>query len=334
MKKNLQLLFVFFIVLPSLIAKGQNNNTNSVSKSGFFKSLALDPVITLGNKTNSPISQIVINYKIDGGEMHFFEFGGTLPANTTVDIALPRINVKKGMHFFDASVSARNGEPLKNYTFAEGLSFTLSPGKEIKAHNKNAKKNLNENKKKKTGCDCENGKDLDDAISFWFSVFIDDFNKLDAFASTTKGKNWFHGKWDQRSGLENTLNRAVFTDPSNNQRIYRLTISTKSVPENISYSGFIEDKTSDLNLRDFKCKAYPNPFTSIVNVEYNISQIADVEIVISSISGKIVAHPVQAVKHGKGNYTLEYNSGNLPRGVYYCTIQYGNKRHSLKLIKN
>jgi len=329
MKKNLQLLIVFLIVMPSFILKGQN----SVSKSGFFKSMALDPVITLGNKTNSPIDQIVINYKIDGGEMHFFEFGGTLPANTTVDIALPRVNVKNGMHFFDASVSARNGSSLKNYTFAEGLSFTLSPGNKIKAHNKNNKNALEQNKKKKSDCDCENGKDLDKEISFWFSVFVDDSNKLDAFASTTKGKLWFHGKWTERNGLKSKWSRAIFIDPSNSNRTFKLNISTQPVHENGSYSGFSEDKTSDLELNQLKFKAYPNPFANKVNIEYNITQAADVGIIISGITGKIIAHPVNAVTHGKGRYTLEYSAEQLSKGIYYCTIIYGDKKQTVKLIK-
>ncbi len=173
----------FFAASPFFLIKGQNQ----VSKSGFFKSLSLDPVMTLHNKSATPIECITITYKIDGKQTEKYEFGGTLPAYTSVDILLPRMQVSNGMHFFDASVSAKNGESLKNKTFAEGLSFTLSPGTLSNGNNEEAHEH------NKSACSCDNNKGLDENISFWFSVYLNDRLQLDAFGSTDKGKIWFPG---------------------------------------------------------------------------------------------------------------------------------------------
>ena len=322
-------LMLFFAASPFSLIKGQNQ----VSKSGFFKFLSLDPVMTLHNKTATPITCITIDYKIDGKQMQKFKFGGTLPANTSVDIPLPRMQVSNGMHFFDASVASSGGESLKNKTFAEGLSFIISPGNRLTTGVLSDGNNEKEIVKNKSACSCENGDGLDEDISFWFSVYLNDRHQLDAFGSTDKGKIWFPGQWDERAGLENDWNQAVFADPANRNRTYKLTVSTESVPENLTDFGITENKTSSTELNVFKCSAYPNPFSNNVKIQYNLTKDAIVDIRIADISGKTLAHPVQQLQHGKGNFTFTYKASKLSPGVYYCIIQSGNKKQTLKLVK-
>ena len=329
--KIFTLSMVLLLTASPFFTKGQNQ----ISKDGFFKSLSLDPVMTLHNKSATAIECITISYKIDGKEMQKYKFGGTLPANTSVDIPLPRMQVSNGMHFFDASVSTSGGESLKSKTFAEGLSFTISPGAKLKSGTvRDGNNNNNEETEiDKSDCSCQNGDGLDEDISFWFSIYINDSHKLNAFASTDYGKIWFPGLWDERTGLENEWNQAVFTDPANSNRSYRLIVSTEPVSENFTYFGIAQEETASSDLDYLSCKAYPNPFSDRVNIEYTITQRSDIDIIISDISGKIIAQPVQAVTHGKGKYTFNYNASKLKPGVYYCIIQSGDKKQTLKLVK-
>ena len=316
-------LMFFFAASPFFLIKGQNQ----VSKSGFFKSLSLDPVMTLHNKSATPIECITITYKIDGKQTEKYEYGGTLPAYTSVDIPLPRMQVSNGMHFFDASVSAKNGASLKNKTFAEGLSFTLSPGTLSNGNNEEVREHNN------SSCSCQNGNGLDEDISFWFSVYINDRHQLDAFGSTDKGKIWFPGQWDEKADLENDWNQAIFTDPANRNRTYQLNISTEPVSENLTNSGISRENISGTDLDYFTCSAYPNPFSENVTIKYNLIQDAKVDIRITDLSGKVLSHPVNVLQHGKGRYTFTYNASKLSRGVYYCIIRSGNKKQTLKLVK-
>jgi len=306
---------------------------NQVSREGFFKSLSMDPVITLHNKSASPINCIIINYKINGGEMQNYRFGGTLPANTSVDIPLPRMQVTNGMHFFDASVTAQNGESLKGKTFAEGLSFTLSPGNKISSGIKNNGNNDEKPQREKSPCDCQNGDGLDEDISFWFNLYINDSHKLDVFGSIDHGKIWFPGKWNEIAGLENKLNTAEFKDPLIKNRIYSLTVSTEPVENYMVNFGLASSVENKYEPNMFKCFAYPNPFSHTVNIQYNITEDASVDMQITDLSGRVLAHPIQQLQHGKGNYTYEYNANNLTPGVYYCIIQSGNIKRTMKIVR-
>lgn len=322
---------VFFFSISAVLTNAQNQ----VSKTGFFKSLSLDPVITLHNSSASPIECIKIHYKIDESQKQTYEFGGTLPANTSVDIALPRMNISKGLHFFDASVTTPYGESLKGKTFAEGLAFNMSPDIEVTRKTKKKDKKVEAEKKEtvEKGCDCENREEFDEDISFWFNVYISDSHKLDAFASIDKGKQWYQAEWDEAAGLENDFNTAKFKDPTGRNRNYSLSISTTPISNNSIAYDSPEDESKNIDLDYFESKAYPNPFKDYVNIEYLVTEDCKIEITVCDIMGKVIETPVNSIMHGKGKYTYRYTAPNLLQGIYYCTIRCGNKTQTLKLVK-
>lgn len=65
---------------------------------------------------------------------------------------------------------------------------------------------------------------------------------------------------------------------------------------------------------------YPNPFNPSTNITYDILDAVNVKIIIYNNLGQEVTKVVDSF-HTKGRYTVQFDSGTLPAGVYYYKIQ-------------
>ncbi len=84
----------------------------------------------------------------------------------------------------------------------------------------------------------------------------------------------------------------------------------------------------------YAIKAFPNPFASTVNFEYNLTTDAQVEIRMYTLSGQLVGTVMPNTKQNSGKHTQTFNTSNLDKGVYYARINIiGSKGKASKLIK-
>jgi len=65
---------------------------------------------------------------------------------------------------------------------------------------------------------------------------------------------------------------------------------------------------------------FPNPFSDRTTINYEIPYGAEVEIFVFNILGKRVATLVDGIQPA-GQSSCEFDSGNLPDGIYYFTIR-------------
>ena len=84
-------------------------------------------------------------------------------------------------------------------------------------------------------------------------------------------------------------------------------------------------------------KAFPNPFTNSLNIEYSVETACLVDLSIYNLTGQrvknLVAHQLK-----KGNYKAGWNGENrdgadLQPGIYFCKFIAGNSCSTIKLIK-
>lgn len=88
------------------------------------------------------------------------------------------------------------------------------------------------------------------------------------------------------------------------------------------------------NADQYKIKAYPNPFTNSVNFEYSLNGDAQVEILLYTVSGKLVGTVLPSVKQSSGKYLQEYTTAHLTNGIYYARINIkGSNGKASKLVK-
>lgn len=80
-------------------------------------------------------------------------------------------------------------------------------------------------------------------------------------------------------------------------------------------------------------KAWPMPFVSQLNVEYNSETNEEIKITIRNVNGAVILSSTSFVK--KGNNIITINQAqSKPSGTYLLTISNGSKSETVKVIKN
>lgn len=89
------------------------------------------------------------------------------------------------------------------------------------------------------------------------------------------------------------------------------------------------------NLKNKLGQNYPNPFSAITNIPYVIHNSGPVRITIHNSQGKEILSLVNQFQP-PGKYTASLNASNLPRGIYFFSLQIGNElmhRKKMHLIR-
>ena len=119
------------------------------------------------------------------------------------------------------------------------------------------------------------------------------------------------------SAVDNTGKESVPSDPNWIAYDWRV---QKSKPQN---SGVITDYDLSQN--------FPNPFNPSTIIRYTIKDPGLVKLEIYDMLGKKVRDLVNDVQES-GSYNIEFNSGNLPSGIYLCKISVNNFTAIQKMI--
>ena len=75
---------------------------------------------------------------------------------------------------------------------------------------------------------------------------------------------------------------------------------------------------------------YPNPFNGITNYEFTITNEERVRISIFDLLGRVVATVVDE-KMNPGRHTIQWNTGELPSGIYFYKLEAGKFARTKKL---
>jgi 5'-nucleotidase / UDP-sugar diphosphatase len=76
---------------------------------------------------------------------------------------------------------------------------------------------------------------------------------------------------------------------------------------------------------------YPNPFNPSTSISFNIPQDARIKLVIFNLLGEEIEVLADEFRIA-GRYTVSWNPGNLPGGIYFCRLQSENLVQTRKMI--
>lgn len=76
---------------------------------------------------------------------------------------------------------------------------------------------------------------------------------------------------------------------------------------------------------------YPNPFNPVTTISYGLPKSSNVQLVVYNLLGQKVAVLVNSFRQA-GYYKVDFNSANLPSGVYVYRLQTGEYSSSKKMI--
>ena len=79
--------------------------------------------------------------------------------------------------------------------------------------------------------------------------------------------------------------------------------------------------------------AYPNPFSDNNTIKYRVENATHVTILLFDLDGRLVKTLLDA-SQSEGDYTINWNSGNLSNGTYFARAMQGDHiLQTLKLVK-
>ena len=77
---------------------------------------------------------------------------------------------------------------------------------------------------------------------------------------------------------------------------------------------------------------FPNPFTESTTLRYSLPQFMRVRLALYDVLGREVEILVDAQQNA-GVYTVEFDSGELPAGLYLARIELDHLRFTKRMIK-
>lgn len=120
--------------------------------------------------------------------------------------------------------------------------------------------------------------------------------------------------------------------------IYR-SLNTPSAlrDEAMRFNGFSiaeEINTTSTNLKPGQEKPgmllFPNPVSGQVNVSYNLTEDADVKLIVYNLKGSIVKKLIDNERQAKGAYQKNFDLSTLEAGQYLASLSFNNFSQSLK----
>ena len=139
--------------------------------------------------------------------------------------------------------------------------------------------------------------------------------------STDGGVTWSK----QESGTTVTLRDIFFTSPTdgyvvgNSGTILHYTQLTSVEEQSNQQATFSLEQNQ------------PNPFNPITKIEYSLSVPGHVTLSVYNILGQKVAELVDETKIA-GRFNADFNGAELPSGIYYYSLQFGNKNETRKMM--
>ncbi len=81
----------------------------------------------------------------------------------------------------------------------------------------------------------------------------------------------------------------------------------------------------------FLSQNYPNPFNPVTKINFAIPKAGFVSLKVYDLLGREVSNLINEEKQA-GNYSIDFNSGNLTSGVYFYKMQSGSFKETKKML--
>ena len=83
---------------------------------------------------------------------------------------------------------------------------------------------------------------------------------------------------------------------------------------------------------DFNVSIYPNPLTSSTNLEFYLSEINNVSLIVYDIVGREIKN-IPAQNFQSGNNSISIDLSGAKQGIYFCRLKANEKVQTYKLLK-
>lgn len=165
--------------------------------------------------------------------------------------------------------------------------------------------------------------------------------------ASSEYQNWEKIGFVEGNGTTNSPREYSFTDdnlPDADNVSYRL--KQIDIDGTFSYSKVVEVNLTEITgVEDDKQytfalkQNYPNPFNPVTTISYTIPNVVDAKsasvtntkLIVYNVLGQQVQTLVNEIKPA-GNYQVQFDGSNLPSGIYFYTLSYGEFLQTRKLV--
>lgn len=131
--------------------------------------------------------------------------------------------------------------------------------------------------------------------------------------------------------LSGNLNQFSLTRTEPGKPLFLALVKTAQLDKSGSrFISIVNEDGSELKLNALK--AYPNPFSDIITLDFKQTKTCEVATLITTLDGKIVYNNIAGVLE-KGNYALPIQTQFIPSGAYVITLRQGKKVSAVKVVK-
>jgi hypothetical protein len=165
--------------------------------------------------------------------------------------------------------------------------------------------------------------------TFIGDVFGDKFKTDDAVMTAAQLETWFLEATKKNKVLA-AGSDAKITDPFNATEPNFQPMAGSPV-FNASYWAVTPVNDLYANSQDFSVTNYPNPFNGRTQIELSLTKPANVRLTVINMSGAIVSD----IYHGElyeGIHKFSFETGMLPRGIYFGKVSVNNEIKTLKMV--
>lgn len=146
----------------------------------------------------------------------------------------------------------------------------------------------------------------------------------DSFGNALSGQRWLkvNDNWQLSSGSL----PMYYNQGNNSKSIYTssATATFQFIPTSV--------ETDDTGLMKFALRQnFPNPFNPSTKIYYSTPKVANVKLTVYDLLGNELAVLVNEEKI-PGNYTVNFNAGTNPSGIYMYKLECGNLTQVRKMI--
>ena len=112
-------------------------------------------------------------------------------------------------------------------------------------------------------------------------------------------------------------------------KIYNEALSLGEI--NDLYNDFPLSVDEVTDVVDARC--YPNPFSSVITIDYDVPAYGGVTIEVYNLNGQLIQKLVDEAQSSAGKHSTEWNADNVPAGLYLCKVVLNGHMQMYKILK-
>jgi len=107
--------------------------------------------------------------------------------------------------------------------------------------------------------------------------------------------------------------------------------TTDSEPISYIYKGNTASKIMSKTASTTELRCFPNPFQSNTTLEYELKQDEQVLLIVTGVNNRVVRVLVDE-QQSAGIQSVDFEGGELPSGIYFAKLKFGNTLNTARLL--